>query len=228
MYNSPKSLMRNLLPTKATTFERGADGGFRLRFLDEQKEQAIIRSLIPSKPVEIRIIEEEPPPEDTDDRIVEPMEFLEDEPDPGAPIAEISTSGKSAEQAFMKFTPPDRSWLEVPLTDPSLKFAILKRTSQLLGLRIPDPQAVFIQDTSNLLAMLTKKPKPKRLAHQLKNDTRLEGLKNLQMYPRRWTADRKDEEVGRAKVIAKEMSKRGIPPSGQSRRPRETLAEREV
>ena len=207
MYNSYESPMKNLLTAKATTFERGADGLFALKFFDEEKEKAAISSLVPNKPVEIRIADEDSPLEDGDHVDPEPTGFLEAEP----------------KQAPKLSSPPDRSWLGVSLLDPDLKFAVLKRTSQLLGLRIPDPQVGPIQDTSSLLAVLTKKPKPKKLAKELKSDKRLEGLRNLQMYPKRWTADHKDQEVGRAKVIEMELRKRGIPPDGQSRRPSEAL-----
>ncbi|KAL9099822.1 MAG: hypothetical protein Q9163_004725, partial [Psora crenata] len=107
--------------------------------------------------------------------------------------------------------PVDQSWRTIPLIDPDLKFAILKRTSQLLGLRVPDPQIASINDTTALLHVLLKKPKPKKLVEEIVEGGRLEGLKNVQVFGKKYTTIDREEELGRLKVIETELTKRGIP-----------------
>ena len=107
----------------------------------------------------------------------------------------------------------DQSWRTVPLTNPELKFAILKRTTQLLGLRIPDPQIISIKDAASLLDVLLIKSKPKKLSEELFEGGRLDGLKNLQVFERRYSNSQRDEELGRMKVIEREFLRRGLPVS---------------
>ncbi|KAL9124153.1 MAG: hypothetical protein Q9217_006492, partial [Psora testacea] len=107
--------------------------------------------------------------------------------------------------------PVDQSWRTIPLTNPELKFAIMKRTCQLLGLRIPDPQIASINDTTSLLNALLQKPKPNKLVEEMVSGGRLEGLKNVQVFRKRYTVIDREEEVGRLKLIETELVKRGLP-----------------
>ena len=236
MFDSHQSKIKKLLITKETAFEYGENGALALKFLDIKKEQAAVSSLVTAieedeattdpldsdKPIESHIVEKNHLPEEA---IVADHETLSP-PEEGPKPRNVNGQGPSSKytssqevpsrksiKRSAKGPPPDRSWLDIPLADPSLKFAILKRTSQILGLRIPDPQVASINDISSLLGVLVQKPKPRKLAKEIKKDMRLQGLKNLKMFGTRWKDDQKDIEMGRAKVIWRELRKRGISPA---------------
>lgn len=86
---------------------------------------------------------------------------------------------------------------------------------QLTGRRIPDPEISQIYSARELLLHLTKKPKPKKLAEALLKREDLLEIPNLQIRDRRFTPIDEEKEVGRWKVIEKELEKRGLPVTGQ-------------
>ena len=85
---------------------------------------------------------------------------------------------------------------------------------QLTGTRIPDPAIDGIKSTNGLLGHLIKKPKPKKLAETLTLSEKLQSLPNLQIMDRRYTPIDKEKELGRWKVIEKELRQRGLPVTG--------------
>ena len=93
---------------------------------------------------------------------------------------------------------------------------VLKRVMQLTGIRIPDPEIDGIKSANGLLGHLVKKPKPKKLAETLKLSDKLQTLPNLQIMDRRYTPIDKEKEVGRWKVIEKELRERGLPVTGHA------------
>lgn len=84
---------------------------------------------------------------------------------------------------------------------------------QLTGTRIPDPDITTITNTKALLGHLVRKPKAKRLADSLFANEVAE-LPNIQIIDRRYTPIDKEKEVGRWKVIEKELTARGLPITG--------------
>lgn len=104
-------------------------------------------------------------------------------------------------------SPIDQSWREVALTDPQTKFAVLKRTAQLLGTRIPDPMLADIHDASTLLQALQKKPKPAKLVKEYESMEVAKNSKNIRWVDGKITQHRKDVETGRFKAMKMEMDR---------------------
>jgi len=100
---------------------------------------------------------------------------------------------------------------------------ILKRFSQLSQHRIPDPvlNALARPDSSKnlsfLIISLTKalQPKPKNVAESLMQEPALTRQSNVTILSRRETPVDKEKEVGRWKVIEKELRSRGLPVLGR-------------
>ena len=99
----------------------------------------------------------------------------------------------------------DQSWRDVSLRDSHLKFAVLKRTSQLLGTRFPDPMIAQIDDVPTLLEALMKKPKPAKLIKELNSLGVTTGLNNVRLVDGKITRQQKELETGRLKAIKLEM-----------------------
>ena len=85
---------------------------------------------------------------------------------------------------------------------------------QLTGTRIPDPAIHEIKHVVALLAQLHEKPKPKKLAQALESIRELRQLPNVQLMSSRYTPITKEKEVGRWKVIVKELQERDLPVTG--------------
>lgn len=91
---------------------------------------------------------------------------------------------------------------------------ILKRTMQLVGKRIPDSVVAKIHVVQDLVDHLTEIPKPKKLAEQLVTQP-IAAMPNVEIFPRRHTPIDKEKELGRWKVIERELQKRGLPVTGR-------------
>lgn len=87
---------------------------------------------------------------------------------------------------------------------------------QLTGSRIPDPLIHNLSTTKALFAHLVTKPKPRKLAEFLQLKEELKGLPNLQMMDRRYTPIDREKEVGRWKVIERELQRRDLPITGHT------------
>ena len=95
-------------------------------------------------------------------------------------------------------------------------FKVLKRVMQLTGRRIPDSEIEGIGSAKALLGHLVKKPKAKKLAESLLVNERLTALSNVQILDRRYTPMDREKEVGRWKVIEKELIRRSLPVTGNA------------
>ncbi|KAH8592508.1 ribosomal subunit 39S-domain-containing protein [Bisporella sp. PMI_857] len=104
----------------------------------------------------------------------------------------------------------DPSWKQITLADPKIKFAVIKRTMQLTGKRIPDSALRSIHNAQSLLNELITPPKPKTLIEVLAQKEDLLTLPNVSVYPKLSFED-KEKMVGRWKVIEKELRERGLP-----------------
>lgn len=87
---------------------------------------------------------------------------------------------------------------------------------QLTGKRIPDPDISVITTPGALIVHLVKKPKPKRIAEALQTANPVVQLPNVQILNRRHGPIDRDIELGRWKVIKKELEKRGLPATGRA------------
>lgn len=67
-----------------------------------------------------------------------------------------------------------------------------------------------------LLHHLATPPKPKKLAQVLSADDRLTTLPNVRLFDRRFTPIDREKEVGRWKVIERELERRGLPVTGNA------------
>lgn len=85
---------------------------------------------------------------------------------------------------------------------------------QLTGIRIPDPEIDSIGTAKALLGHLVKKPKPKKLADNLVSNHRLSDLPNVQIMDHRYTPIDREKEIGRWKLIEKELIRRDLPVTG--------------
>jgi len=108
----------------------------------------------------------------------------------------------------------DPSWLQISLENPEVKFAVMKRTMQLTGLRIPDSAIKPSKTVQALLAHLVKPPKPRKLIDTLQQKEELLNLPNVSVYGKRITPIDKHKSVGRWKVIEQELIERGLPVTG--------------
>ena len=87
---------------------------------------------------------------------------------------------------------------------------------QLTGKRIPDPDISAIATPGSLVVHLVKQPKPEKIAEVLRRSNPIVQLPNVQILNKRYGAIDRDHEVGRWKVIKKELEKRGLPITGKS------------
>lgn len=93
---------------------------------------------------------------------------------------------------------------------------IAKRIQRLTGHRICDGKFMGIETARSLVNYLAEPPKAKKLADELENMGVLSDLPNVKVIPRRVTPVDKDKEIGRWKVIQKELQKRGLPVFGNA------------
>lgn len=84
----------------------------------------------------------------------------------------------------------------------------------MTGKRIPDPDIESIRDPRALFVHLVKKPKPKKLAENLFANE-VADLPNVQILDRRYSYIHKEKELGRWKVIERELKARGLPVTGK-------------
>ena len=86
----------------------------------------------------------------------------------------------------------------------------------MTGKRIPDPDISAISTPGSLVVHLAKQPKPGKIAEVLRKSNPIVQLPNVQILNKRYGAIDRDREVGRWKVIKKELEKRGLPITGKS------------
>lgn len=72
---------------------------------------------------------------------------------------------------------------------------------------------------SDLLSHLLRvsKPEPTKLAKSLKQNKQLKSLPNVKIMDRRFTPIDKEKETGRWKIIEDELTRRGLPVTGEVR-----------
>ncbi|MCJ1398922.1 hypothetical protein MMC11_002123 [Xylographa trunciseda] len=126
----------------------------------------------------------------------------------------FANTGSTKKPVFQEVD--DEIWTSISLEDQMLKFAVLKRVMQLTGRRVADPVIGHIKVVADLVEHLTEKPKPKKLAELLIAKPALASMPNVHIFDRRHTPIDKEKEVGRWKVIERELIKRGLPVTGRA------------
>ncbi|KAL9112979.1 MAG: hypothetical protein Q9227_002844 [Pyrenula ochraceoflavens] len=102
---------------------------------------------------------------------------------------------------------------KVSLSQPKLKFFLLKRISQLTGHSFPDHDLSSLLTLHDVLQYTTKaaNPKPTRVSGHLRAERDLTALKNVRIRKKRHTTVEKERQLGRLKVIEQELEKKGLP-----------------
>ncbi|KAM5439241.1 hypothetical protein MferCBS31731_004662 [Microsporum ferrugineum] len=129
-----------------------------------------------------------------------------------------SDSELMPETSSFEVSPPaNTEFLNIPFGSPDLKFAYLKRVSQLTGHLIPDQELASMSKLSSVQTYLIRAstPKPTKLAEQLIAEGVFDGIPNVKIYQRRQTPIDREMETGQWKVIEEELIKRGLPITGR-------------
>ncbi|KAI9804835.1 MAG: hypothetical protein M1825_001203 [Sarcosagium campestre] len=125
--------------------------------------------------------------------------------DTPASLTSTTLSRQQLEELDRKIASWDPAWLTVSLDSLDLKFAILKRVTHLTAVRIPDPVLAQLHTVGDLLDTLVAPPRPKKLADELMANPALTSLPNVTLHSRRITPVDRHIQVGRWKLIEKEL-----------------------
>ncbi|KAI0376069.1 ribosomal subunit 39S-domain-containing protein [Hypomontagnella monticulosa] len=108
-----------------------------------------------------------------------------------------------------------QDWKAASLSDPRIKFAIIKRIFQLTGQLVHDHQLSGITDVRSLLRAVQKSPKPKTLTQEIQERRQdLIQLPNVSVATKRITRGDREKALGRFKLIEEEFRKRELPLEG--------------
>ncbi|CAN8098224.1 unnamed protein product [Discula destructiva] len=121
---------------------------------------------------------------------------------------------KSPEEAQEILRKTNSDWKAVSLDDAALKFAVAKRVFQLTGQAIPDAKLLHVTNVSGLLATVITPPPARRVYEAIQRHGELTKLPNVKVHEKRRTPVHKAKEVGRWKVVEKELAKHGLPVLG--------------
>ena len=182
-------------PLGPISFDVQADGRTTLTFSSKDDENALIQVLLdatnhtPGELVregsQVQAKQDISQPRNTPEGTIDGLSFQESEL---CPV-----------QQEEKTSAPSRTWRDISLVDPLMKFAVLKRASQLTGIRVPDPAIADIDNVSQLLKASKKNPKPKKIAEEIADSQgRLKGsksLNNIKILPRRKTTRDKEGKM---------------------------------
>lgn len=208
------------------------DGG-RLQLPADMKLDAIMGSL--ASGVDETAAHENPTMSEEDvaaDRSTVDVLHNESVPEKGLPADETATKGNPTESEadvaadrsevdplhpheFQSMVESwDPIWLNVSVKDPEIKFAVMKRISQLTGYRLSDADINNSRTVSDILAHLATPPKPRKVIEQLAQKQALFEIPNVKVYGRKVSPIDKQREVGRWKLIEEELKARGLPVTG--------------
>ncbi|KAM0317546.1 hypothetical protein ACHAO8_002384 [Botrytis cinerea] len=153
-----------------------------------------------------------PEPTPKIDETVKKENPTESEEDVAADRSTVDPLKDSAEALVASW---GNSWLQISLADPAIKFAVVKRTMQLTGQRIPDHAINHSNTVEKLLQHLIAPPKPPTLNKALEEEQIL-SLPNVSVIGKRVTPIDKERNIGRLKVIRQEFKSRGLSQSQES------------
>ncbi|TLS21402.1 uncharacterized protein PpBr36_10167 [Pyricularia pennisetigena] len=130
--------------------------------------------------------------------------------------SEQATGMDSAETAQVLET-VGKQWKEIALTDLKFKFMVTKRIQQLSGHILTDHKYWGKGHVNSLVQTLIQRPRPTKLAEELKMKSELLDLPNVTVHDRRYTRVDKHKATGRWKVIVRELEKRDLPVLGDGK-----------
>lgn len=96
-----------------------------------------------------------------------------------------------------------------------LSFQVAKRIFQLTGHAIPDAKLLHVDTMGELLATLVKPPPARRVYEAVQRRGELAKLPNVSVYQSRRTPVDAAKDLGRWKIVERELNKRGLPVLGQ-------------
>ncbi|KAK5680462.1 hypothetical protein LTS10_007390 [Elasticomyces elasticus] len=106
------------------------------------------------------------------------------------------------------------SWMDISIKNPSVKMALIKRTLQLTGKRLPDPAVSLSTTLADLYNHLQLKEQPKKLAQTPQMQRIKLSTPNVKVFTNRQTPIHKEKEIGRWKIIEEELVRRDLPVTG--------------
>ncbi|KAK5732873.1 hypothetical protein LTR17_010146 [Elasticomyces elasticus] len=106
------------------------------------------------------------------------------------------------------------SWMDISIKNPSVKMALIKRTLQLTGKRLPDPAVSLSTTLADLYNHLQLKEQPKKLAQTPQMQRIKLSAPNVKVFTNRQTPIHKEKEIGRWKIIEEELVRRDLPVTG--------------
>ncbi|KAJ6256036.1 hypothetical protein Dda_9128 [Drechslerella dactyloides] len=95
-------------------------------------------------------------------------------------------------------------WMNLPLTDEILKFAVIKRSTQLTGIRLNDPIINDVRTVNQLLKrflQIAAQSQTERLAPVLEANTELKVAPNVAVHPYQLKFTDRERAVGRLETI---------------------------
>ncbi|KAF2426307.1 hypothetical protein EJ08DRAFT_681342 [Tothia fuscella] len=102
----------------------------------------------------------------------------------------------------------------ISILDPELKFALYKRTHQRTGILLSDAALSKANTLGALLEILQSRPPAKKLADEARFNAALGQLPNVEVSKKRVGIVKKEQKVGRWKIIEQELLDRGLPVHG--------------
>jgi Ribosomal subunit 39S len=109
------------------------------------------------------------------------------------------------------------------LFKPANASQLVKRIMRITGRRIPDPAIASFQTAGDIATWMAGTAKPTRLADQLLALPELQALPNVRIHVKRVGRHDRDVEFGRAKVIERELMRRGLLGDGEQVESKEVL-----
>ncbi|OHF00961.1 hypothetical protein CORC01_03789 [Colletotrichum orchidophilum] len=137
-----------------------------------------------------------------------------------APNAEVSENAVEPANAKALVEAWGEAWKSISLEDARFKFAVHKRVFQLTGHNVHDAKLAQVNTVGDLIATIVKPPKPTKVAEAIALQGELLELPNVRVRDRRVTPIDKEVEVGRWKVIRRELQKRRLPVTGHEHLPK--------
>ncbi|TLD33633.1 hypothetical protein PspLS_00074 [Pyricularia sp. CBS 133598] len=126
-------------------------------------------------------------------------------------------AGMNAAETAQVLENVGNQWKKIALTDLKFKFMVTKRIQQLSGHILTDHKYWGKGHVDSLVQILITRPRPTKLADELKMNSKLLNLPNVTVHDRRLTRVDKHKAAGRWKVIVRELEKRDIPVLGDGK-----------
>ncbi|CCX07821.1 Similar to hypothetical protein SS1G_04157 [Sclerotinia sclerotiorum 1980]; acc. no. XP_001594350 [Pyronema omphalodes CBS 100304] len=115
--------------------------------------------------------------------------------EPAEPAVE---SAEESQPQWLEDGLSGQGWVQTPVENLDVKFAIVKRILQLTGQKVPDATTSRAKTIADILEPLITRPKPKKLAEELAMVDELVALPNVKLHPTKVRRSDKERVIGRA------------------------------